>query len=114
MLSIVLAMGAFAPPAWAQDDDDAPDVGDAPDDPAPPDNPEAKKEAGKFLKAGDALIKKGDRYAKRKRADKANQYYERALEAYQRAFDIYPQPQLYWLIALAEQKLGRNLDALRH
>lgn len=109
-MALLVTAGAPVTSAWAQDDDDdAP----APDTEAPED-PEAKKQAGKFLKAGDALIKKGDRYAKRKRDDKAASYYERALEAYQRAFDIYPKPQLYWLIGLAEQKLGRNLDALRH
>lgn len=81
---------------------------------APPDDEAAKKEAQKFLKAGDKLLKRGDRFVERKRAEKAVEYYERALEAYQRAFDIYPKPQLYWLIGLAEQKLGRHLDALRH
>ena len=29
---------------------------------------------------------------------------------YQRAFDVYPRPQIYWLIGLAEQRLGRYLD----
>jgi tetratricopeptide (TPR) repeat protein len=80
----------------------------------PDEDPEAKKQAGKFLKAGDKLIRQGDYHRKKDRPDKAADKYQRALEAYQRAFDIYPKPQLYWLIALAEQRLERYLDALRH
>ncbi len=104
-LSVTAAAGiALAPPARAQE---------APQE-APPDDAAAKKEAAKFLKAGDILIKQGDSYRKRKHDDKATEKYTRALEAYQRAFDVYPKPELYWLIGLAEQRLGRYLDALRH
>ncbi|HUH02513.1 MAG TPA: PEGA domain-containing protein, partial [Kofleriaceae bacterium] len=88
-------------------------VGAQPEDGAP-DDEEAKEAAGKFLKAGDKLIKEGDYNRSKKREDKAVDKYSRALEAYQRAFDIYPRPQLYWLIGLAEHRLGQHLDALRH
>lgn len=80
----------------------------------PADDEEAKAAAGKFLKAGDKLIKEGDYNRGKKREEKAVDKYSRALEAYQRAFDIYPRPQLYWLIGLAEHRLGQHLDALRH
>ncbi len=104
-LSVTAAVGiSMAPTARAQ-----------PDDGQDGQNDEAgKKDAAKFLKAGDTLIKQGDRYRKRKQEDKATDKYTRALEAYQRAFDVYPKPELYWLIGLAEQRLGRYLDSLRH
>lgn len=106
VVGVALAPMVIAPPRAAAQPEDGSD--DGPEDPA------AKEAAGKFLKAGDKLIKEGDYNRKKKREEKAVDKYTRALEAYQRAFDIYPRPQLYWLIGLAEQRLGRHLDALRH
>ncbi len=70
--------------------------------------------AGKLLREGDKAMKRGDYQTRRKRAKRAKKQYERALKAYEKAFELYPLAQIYFPIGLAEQKLGRHLDAIRH
>lgn len=70
--------------------------------------------AGRLLKVGDKAMKRGDYQRRRKREKRAIKYYERALKAYEKAFELYPLAQIYFPIGLAEQKLGRHLDAIRH
>jgi tetratricopeptide (TPR) repeat protein len=114
MRTLVLVMGVALAgsvgTAHAQDDDD-----DATPEP-PPDEAAAKEKARQFMDAGDKLMAKGDSYARKRKPDtaKAKAHYERALEAYSRAYDSFPSPKIYWLIGLAEQKLEKHLDALRH
>ena len=67
-----------------------------------------------YILLGDAAIKKGERFLRRNKSEKANEQFERALEAYQKAYEVYPKPQIYYLIGLAEAKLGRSLDAHNH
>lgn len=74
----------------------------------------AKREARKLLKSGDQKLRRGDGFAQRGKGEQARQAYEEALTEYQTAFDTYPQPQIYFPIARAEEKLGRWMDAYRH
>lgn len=98
LLALVFAgLGAIAAPA-ARAQDEA-----------------AKREARRRLKAGDRALLRGDRYASRPgREDRATAQYERALAAYRAAYEAYPQPQIYFAIGNAEEKLGRYIDAHRH
>ena len=127
--ALTLGAGAAARPAAAQpepDDDsllgpqasppppaaDAPD-GDQPAEPAI--DPEmAKVMAKKLIAGGDDFFKKGDQLAKRKKLKDAQEKYERALAAYQKAFELVPNPQIYFPIAQAEDKLERWVDAASH
>jgi tetratricopeptide (TPR) repeat protein len=59
-----------------------------------------KRAAKKLLGQGDKLFKKGD--------------YEGALASYQKAFDTFPSAKIYYPMALTEEKLGRDIDALGH
>jgi len=70
--------------------------------------------ASKLLRVGDRAMKSGNYQTRRKRAKAAKKAYERALKAYEKAFELYPLAQIYFPIGLAEQKLGRHLDAIRH
>ncbi len=84
--------------AWAQGEDDE----------------KAKELAKKLIDAGDKLMAQGDKLRRRKHEEKAIAKFEKALKAYEESYDRYPSPKIYFLIGLAEQRLGRYLDALRH
>lgn len=95
-----------------------PDGGDGGPDDAPPDpgiDPEtAKLMAKKLISGGDEFFKKGDYYVKRKKPKDAQERYERALAAYSKAFELVGNPQIYFPMASAEDKLERWLDAANH
>ena len=74
----------------------------------------AKALAVKLIGAGDKAMADGDKLRKRKREAKALAKYERALKAYEQAYDRFPSPKIFFLIGLAEHKLGRHLEAIRH
>ncbi len=78
------------------------------------DEAKAKAKASKLIGKGDKLLSRGDNFMNRGRADKALNLWEGALESYTEAYEAYQSPQIYFLIAIAEQKLGRNLDAMHH
>ncbi|MBK9037137.1 MAG: PEGA domain-containing protein [Myxococcales bacterium] len=101
-------------------DEPAPDAGpDADPDVVEPDEApamdpaEAKAAARKLLDGGDAFLKKGDYFTRRKKAADAQAQYERALAAYQKAFELVPNPQILFPIAIALDKLGRTAEAAR-
>lgn len=97
---VVIALGlASSSPARAQDDKA---------------RAHKRRLAGRLLKVGDKAMKRGDYQHRRKREERAKKYYARALKAYEKAFELYPLAQIYFPIGLAEQKLGRYLDAIRH
>lgn len=101
---------AFAAGAAAQEDP-TPEP-DAPEEPAM-DEAQAKAAARKLLDGGDAFLKKGDYYLKRKKPNDATAQYTRALAAYQKAYELVPNPQILFPIAIAEDKLGQYVDAAR-
>jgi hypothetical protein len=123
LILATVAIGALAATALADppDDDEPPDIGPIEDEPQSPDDPSApttptidKAEARRFLAAGDTLIKKGDRLTRRKRTVEAGDHYERALLSYQRAFDLSQNEHVYYPIAIAEERLGKTVDAIKH
>src|SRR5262245_26914640 len=59
-----------------------------------------KKEAKKLIGEGDKAFKNGD--------------YETALAKYQKAYEVFPSPKIFFPMAQAEEKLGRDLEALAH
>src|SRR5687767_4527686 len=104
------ALGAVAPGA-ARAEDPPPDDAGAPPGDAEPADPKAAK---RWMNAGDTLIKRGDQLARRGKTADAQSQYERALVAYQKAFELTNNPQVYYAIAAAEEKLGKQVDALLH
>ena len=110
------------PPADPPDDGSllGPDTRTPTDEPPPPDvepaiDPAVAKEmAKKLVQGGDEFFKKGDYYVKRKKPKDAQERYERALAAYSKAFELGGEPEVYFLIAGAEDKLERALDAAIH
>lgn len=95
LLLSCLAISVASPIAYAQSDED-------------------KLEAQKLIAKGSKLLAKGDALMGRQKAEKALNSYEGALEAYEQAYEAYSSPQIFLLIAIAEQKLGRYLEAMRH
>lgn len=73
-----------------------------------------KAKAKKLLAKGDSALARGDRHMDAGRLDKGLTAYEEALTAYSAAYDLLSNPQIYFLIALAEEKLGRYSDAMEH
>jgi tetratricopeptide (TPR) repeat protein len=59
-----------------------------------------KKAARKLLAEGDRHFKKGD--------------FENALIKYQKAYEAYPNSAIFYAMAQAEEKLGRDIEALTH
>jgi hypothetical protein len=94
-----------------------PDV-DGDDGPAPPepaiDPATAKAMAKKLIAGGDEFFKKGDYYVRRKKPREAAERYERALAAYSKAFELAGNPQIHYLMAQAEDKLARWVNAANH
>ncbi|MCE9580635.1 MAG: PEGA domain-containing protein [Deltaproteobacteria bacterium] len=80
----------------------------------PVEDPKTKEEAKKLLSGGDAFLKRGDYLTNKGKAEQAKEQYARALAAYQKAYDLVANPQIYFAIAGAEEKLGRYLDAASH
>ncbi|MBT8493552.1 MAG: PEGA domain-containing protein [Deltaproteobacteria bacterium] len=78
------------------------------------DDARAKREARKLLTKGDRALQRGDRLARRKKTEQAAEQYREALNAYKKAYEVYPQPQIYFAIGNAEEKLGRFVDAHSH
>src|SRR4029079_13398407 len=71
-----------------------------------------KKKARELLIEGDKKLKRGDGLSKRGKMEDAFAEFELALVDYQAAFESYPDPQIYFPIAQAEQRLGRFVEAL--
>jgi tetratricopeptide (TPR) repeat protein len=82
--------------------------------PPAPDDPKTKAEARKLIDGGDTFLKKGDYLDKHGHHDQAVEQYQRALAAYQKAYELVQNPQVYFAIAGAEQRLGHWLDAAEH
>lgn len=73
-----------------------------------------KKKARELLVEGDKKLKRGDQLLRRSKMEDAFAEFELALVDYQAAFESYPDPQIYFPIAQAEQRLGRFVEALQH
>ncbi len=73
-----------------------------------------KKKARELLVEGDKKLKRGDQLLKRGKMEDAFAEFELGLVDYQAAFESYPDPQIYFPIAQAEQRLGRFVEALQH
>lgn len=73
-----------------------------------------RKEALRRLADGDRKLARGDKLAARGKIEQAFAQFEAALTDYQAAYDAYPDPQIYFPIAQAEQRLGRFVEALQH
>lgn len=73
-----------------------------------------KKEAIRRLARGDRHLRRGDRLAERGNIERAFKRFEAALTEYEAAHEAYPDPQIYFPIAQAEQRLGRFVDSLQH
>ena len=122
MALVALALGPDLAPraAWARPGDRP---GDRHDDRAGHDRGHGKKggeiqgdkkAAVKHLAEGDRKLARGDHLQSKGRIERAFAQYEEALSAYRAAYQAYPDPQIYFPIALAEQRLGRFIDALDH
>jgi tetratricopeptide (TPR) repeat protein len=85
----------------------------APARPRPP-TAAAKARAKQFLLAGDAELARGDKERARRRERRALEHYARALRAYEEAHANYQDPQIFFPIAQAEERLGRLPEALAH
>lgn len=125
LVSLCAAAGPTSIALAQPDPDPGPDVempgdeppvpeGDAPPDPTAEPDPATKAAAKKLLDGGDGFLKKGERYAKRKKADQAKAEYERALAAYTKAFELVPNPKIYYPMAIAEEKLEKWVDVATH
>ena len=75
---------------------------------------EAKAKARELLVAGDEKLRRGDRLLERGNIEGAFAEFEQALVDYQAAFEAYPDPQIFFPIAQAEQRLGRFVESLQH
>ena len=76
---------------------------------------ENKAKAVELLAVGDTKLAEGDRFSKSKRTRrKGVAAYKQALAAYNEAHENFPNPKIYFPIALTEKKLGRHLDSLNH
>lgn len=78
------------------------------------DDADAKRQAREHLAEGDRHLARGDELMERGRMERALEAYEAGLASYQAAHEAYPDDKIYFPIALAEQKLGRFLEALHH
>jgi hypothetical protein len=110
-VAVVVALGLAPRVVLADDDQGSPDAGVPATDDAPAPNP---AEARRWMAAGDSLMKKGDSFARRGKTADAQSQYERALLSYTKAFELSTNPQLYYAIAVAEERLGKQADALVH
>ena len=82
-----------------------------------PGNEVARQQARYLLNLGDKYMREGDVLAGGSRKNKeslAQRKYELALAAYEQAFDVFSKPKIYFAIAAAEERLGRDMDAVRH
>jgi hypothetical protein len=75
---------------------------------------DGRVEARKLVNAGDKSLQRGDYLRRKGKAAQATAEYERALASYQKAHELTGNPQIYFVIASAEEKLERWLDADRH
>lgn len=75
---------------------------------------EDKAKALKLLDKGDKLLTRGDRFMEQNKPDKGIAAYEEALAVYNEAYEAFNSPKIYFPIARAEQRLGRNMDAMGH
>jgi len=75
---------------------------------------EDKAKAVKLLAKGDKLLARGDRFMEQNKPDQGIAAYEEALDVYNEAHEAFDSPKIYFPIARAEQRLGRNMDAMRH
>lgn len=92
VMFVIATVGALQGAAWADEKDDA----------------------RKLLAAGDKFLKRGDYNRSKGREVKAIEEFERALASYEKAFDLVPNPQIYFPIATAEERLGRHMAAYTH
>jgi len=72
------------------------------------------KIAKKWLAAAQQLMQKGGYLAARNRPDEAKAQFENAVTAYQKAFEAGDDPNLYFELANAEDKLGKLDDAVKY
>ncbi len=73
-----------------------------------------KAKAVKLLAKGDKVLAKGDRYIEQNNPDAALEAWEEALAIYNEAYKAFNSPKIYFPIARAEQRLGRNMEAMEH
>jgi len=78
------------------------------------DDSKTKKEARKLLTDGDRALRKGEALRSRGREEKALEEFRTSLAAYKRAYEVLPEPQIYFAIGTAEERLGMYLDAYGH
>jgi tetratricopeptide (TPR) repeat protein len=75
---------------------------------------DGKAKARELLQSGDRRFQRGENLQARGKIEEAFAEYERALVDYQAAFEAYSDPQIFFPIALAEQRLGRFVESLGH
>ncbi len=92
---LCFGLGVFAPQSnvWADDD---------------------KDKAAELIQEGDALLTKGDLWRRKKKPAKAKRFFLQSLARYEAAYNSYNSPKIYYAIAVAEQRLGRHVEATRH
>jgi hypothetical protein len=70
--------------------------------------------ARKWLAAAQQLMQRGSYLAARNRPDAARSQFENAVTAYHKAIEVADDPNLYFDLANAEDKLGKPCDAVKH
>ena len=73
-----------------------------------------KDKARDLISSGDKHLSRGDKLMSRGKKAAAQESYLAALADYNAAYKAFPSPKIYFAIALAEKRLGRYLEALRH
>lgn len=73
-----------------------------------------RNQARSLLLEGDKKFRRGERLLQRGKMEDAFVEFELALAEYQAAYELYPNPQIFFPIAQAEQRLGRFVEALGH
>jgi hypothetical protein len=88
-----------------------------PAEPQPEEPPPVVKDpkiARKWQQAGDQLIRKGDYMTRHKKESEARTHYENAVTAYQKAIEASDDVSLHYQLAIAEDKAGKTIAALKH
>jgi hypothetical protein len=97
-------------PVWALAEDDVEMDGEAP----PAQVVKDPKVAKKWLDAARQLVQKGDAATRAKKVDDAKTNYDNAITAYEKAIEASDDPNIYFDLAVVEEKAGKLDRAAMH
>ena len=116
LVLLLCASTAYAQGEIDMDPDPTPAPAEGEAQPAPTDQPVVKdpKVAKKWQQAADLLVKKGDQLTKKGDTAGAKTQYDNAITAYGKAIEASDDVSLNYYLAIAEDKAGNTVDALKH